>query len=74
MNPAVVLLANNSLPFSLYDFHQSGVSAAKLARAYSPATALDRRALEAIRLCLQFQVNVQVDPKALGVTTAADNN
>ena len=73
MNPAVVLLANNSLPFSLYDFHQSGVSAAELARAYSlPLPWIEER-LEAIRLCLQFQVNVQVDPKALGVT-AADNN
>ncbi len=63
MNPAVVLLANNSLPFSLYDFHLNGVSAPELAKAYSLPLPWVEERLEAIRLCLQFQVDVQLDPK-----------
>ena len=56
MNPAVMLLANRSLPFSLYDFHLNGVSAQELADAYAlPLTWVEER-LEAVRLCLKYQV------------------
>jgi len=67
MNPAVVVLANNSLPFSLYDFHQNGVSAAELAKAYALPLPWVEERLEAIRLCLQYQIDVQLDPKLLGL-------
>jgi hypothetical protein len=56
MNPAVVLLANRSLPFSLYDFHLNGVSARELAHAYSLPLPWVEERLEAVRLCLKYQV------------------
>jgi hypothetical protein len=65
MNPGVKLLANKSFGFSLYDFHLEGVSAAELATAYSlPETWVEER-IEAIRLCLKYQVKVSVksEPK-----------
>jgi hypothetical protein len=68
MNPAVVVLANNSLPFSLYDFHHNGVSAAELAKAYALPLPWVEERLEAVRLCLQYQVDVQLSPKALAVS------
>lgn len=60
MNPGVKLLANKSFGFSLYDFHLEGVSAAELATAYSlPETWVEER-IEAVRLCLKYQVKVSV--------------
>jgi hypothetical protein len=35
MNPAVMVLANRSVPFWLYDLNLAGVSAQELATAYS---------------------------------------
>jgi len=67
MNPGVKRLANKSVSFSLYDFHLEGVSAAELATAYSlPETWVEER-IEAVRLCLKYQVKVSVkrEPKQL---------
>ncbi len=60
MNPAVVLLANHSFPFSLYDFHLNGVSPRELADAYQLPLAWVEERLEAVRLCLKYQVHVSV--------------
>ena len=60
MNPSVMALANKSLVFSLYDFHLEGLSAKELAAAYSlPVTWVEER-IEAIRMCLKFQVNLSL--------------
>lgn len=60
MNPAVMLLANKSLAFSLYDFHLEGVSEEELAAAYAlPIDWVEER-IEAVRLCLKYQVKLSV--------------
>jgi hypothetical protein len=59
MHPGVTLLANRSLAFSLYEFNLEGVSAKELASAYSlPANWVD--GIEAVRLCLRYQVKLSV--------------
>jgi len=64
MNPGVKLLANKSFCFSLYDFHLEGVSVAELATAYSlPETWVEEH-IEAVRLCLKYQVMVSVKPES----------
>ena len=55
LSPAFVLLANRSLPFSLYDFYLSGVSPRELADAYGLPLAWVEERLEAVRLCLKYQ-------------------
>jgi hypothetical protein len=62
MNPALSILANNSLPFSLYDFHLSGLSARELADAHSLPVHWVEERLEAIRLCLKYQVKLSLSP------------
>jgi hypothetical protein len=58
MNPPMIAHANKSLAFSLYDFHLNGVSIEKLAAAYSlPVQSVAER-IEAVRLCLTFQVKL----------------
>jgi hypothetical protein len=58
MNPPMIVHANKSLAFSLYDFHLNGVSVEKLAAAYSlPVQSVEER-IEAVRLCLTFQVKL----------------
>ena len=58
MSPAAMVLANKSLAFSLYDFHLNGVSASELAAAHSlPVHSVEER-IEAVRLCLKFQVKL----------------
>ena len=60
MHPGVTLLANRSLAFSLYEFNLEGVSAKELASAYSlPANWVEDR-IEAVRLCLKYQVKLSV--------------
>jgi hypothetical protein len=62
MNPAFLVHANRSLAFSLYDFHLNGVPVAKLAAAYAlPVHAVEEK-IEAVRLCLNFQVQVALGP------------
>ena len=58
MNPAVMVLANKSLAFSLYDFHLSGVSASELAVAHSMPVYRVEELIESVRLSLKFQVKV----------------
>lgn len=58
MNPAVMVLANCSLAFSLYDFNLEGVSARELAAAYSLPPQWVEERIEAVRLCLKFQAKV----------------
>jgi hypothetical protein len=63
MNPGLMLLANSSFPVSLYDFHLDGISARELAKAYSlPLTWVEER-LEAVRLCVKYQVDVSIATK-----------
>ena len=71
MHPAVALLADRSLAFSLYDFHLQGVSPRELASTYSlPADWVEER-IEAVRLCLKYQVKLSVavsaNPKRIAV-------
>lgn len=64
VNPAIMLLANESLAFSLYDFSLEGVPAEELATAYSlPVNCVEER-IEAVRLCLKYQVKPTVTPSA----------
>lgn len=58
MHPAFAVLANRSLPLSLYDFHLSGVSARQLAQTYDLPLHWVEERLEAVRMCLKFQVQV----------------
>jgi hypothetical protein len=62
MNPAVMFYANKSLPFSLYDFHLAGVPARELAAAHSLPIAWVEERIEAVRLCLEYQVRLSVAP------------
>jgi hypothetical protein len=60
MHPGVVLLANRSLAFSLYDYNLHGVSSKELASTYSlPPDWVEER-IEAVRLCLKYQVKLSV--------------
>jgi hypothetical protein len=65
MNPGLMLLANSSFPVSLYDFHLDGISARELATAYSLPLAWVEERLEAVRLCVKYQVAVSVSTKPL---------
>ena len=65
MNPGLMLLANSSFPVSLYDFHLDGISARELANAYSLPIAWVEERLEAVRLCVKYQVAVSVTAKPL---------
>jgi hypothetical protein len=60
MNPAVVIIANRSFAFHLYDFHFDGVSAKELASAYSLPTHWVEERIEAVRLCLKFQAKATI--------------
>ena len=60
MNPAVMFYANKSLPFSLYDFHLAGVPAQELAAAHWLPIAWVEERIEAVRLCLEYQVRLSV--------------
>jgi hypothetical protein len=73
MNPAVILLANRSFRFHLYDFHLRGVSAAELADAYCRPIGWVEEQIEAVRLCLKYQVKlaVELDPEPEPVQLAA---
>jgi hypothetical protein len=64
VNPAVMLLANKSLAFSLYDFNLEGISVEELATAYSlPVNWVEQR-IEAVRMCLKYQVKLSVGVSA----------
>jgi hypothetical protein len=60
MNPAAMALANKSLAFSLYDFHLEGLSAKELAVAYSRPISWIEERIEAVRMCLNYQVNLSL--------------
>jgi hypothetical protein len=64
MNPAVALRANKSFAFHLYDFHLEGVSTKELASAYSLPVGWIEERIEAVRMCLKFQVKLSVKPLA----------
>ena len=61
MQPVIVLLANKSPIFSLYDFHLQGVPVKTLATAYSLPAHWVEEQIEAVRLCLTFQVKLVLD-------------
>jgi hypothetical protein len=56
MKPAIMLLANDSLAFSLYDLNLAGVSTKELAAAYARPVHWVEERVEAVRLCLKYQV------------------
>ena len=58
MNPAVMVLANRSVPFWLYDFNLAGVSAQELASAYSLPPEWVRNQIESVRMMLKYQVKL----------------
>jgi hypothetical protein len=58
MNPAFIVHASRSLAFNLYDFHLNGVPVEKLAAAYALPVHSAEEKIEAVRLCLKFQVRV----------------
>jgi hypothetical protein len=58
MNPALMIHANRSLAFSLYDFHLSGISIQELATAHSLSVHRVEECIEAVRLCVKHQVKV----------------
>ena len=60
MNPGVALFANRSLAFSLYEFNLAGVSAKELAASYSLPSHWVEERIEAVRLCLKYQVKLSV--------------
>jgi hypothetical protein len=61
---------NKSLPFCLYDFHLNGVPVEKLAAAYRiPVHSIEEK-IEAVRLCLNFQVQVALGPSQRKVFAA----
>ena len=69
MNPAVILLANRSFRFHLYDCHLSGVSAKELGAAYSRPASWVEQQIESVRLCLKYQVKVSVASRSGAATT-----
>jgi hypothetical protein len=71
MIPALAYLGNSSLPFSLYDFHLSGVSAKELASSHSLPLAWVEERLEAVRLCLKFQIRISLESKSVEPSTGA---
>ncbi len=71
MHPAVALLANRSLAFSLYEFNLDGFSPKELASVYSlPAEWIEER-IESVRLCLKHQVKLSVATSAEAKLLAA---
>ena len=60
MNPGVALFANRSFAFSLYEFNLAGVSAKELAASYSLPSHWVGECIEAVRLCLKYQVKLSV--------------
>jgi len=63
MKPAFMIVANKSLAFSLYDFHLEGISAKELAADYSLPIGWVEERIEAVRLCLKYQVKLSVGPQ-----------
>ena len=70
MNPALMLFANRSQVFSLYDFNLAGVSAKQLAAAYEIPVHRVEEQIEAVRVCLKYQVKVYLE-SAVEVKTLA---
>ena len=66
MNPAVMILANRSLAFHLYDFHLDGISVEELATAYSLPTNWITERIEAVRLCVKYQAQLSLNKTLLG--------
>ncbi len=60
MHPAIALLGNRSVTFALYDYHLRGVSARELATAYSLPLSWVEERLEAVRLCVKYQVKLSL--------------
>jgi hypothetical protein len=60
MHPAVVLLANRSLAFSLYEFNLEGFSTHELASTYSLPVHWVKERIEAVRLCVKYQVHLSI--------------
>jgi hypothetical protein len=63
MNPAFMVVANQSFAFHLYDLHLEGLGVTELAKAYSmPAFRVEEQ-LEAVRLALKYQVGLSIGPR-----------
>jgi hypothetical protein len=53
--PEVMMLANRSLAFDLYEFHLEGIPAEDLAGAYSLPVEWIEKCIESMRLRLEYQ-------------------
>ena len=71
MNPALMVFANRSEAFSLYDFNLAGVSAKQLAAVCEIPVHRVEEQIEAVRLCLKYQVKVSLKPAVEMKTVAA---
>jgi hypothetical protein len=60
MNPAFMVLANQSFAFNLYDLHLEGLTVKELAKAYSMPVFRVEEHLEAVRLSLKYQVVLSI--------------
>jgi hypothetical protein len=61
VHPGVVLLGNRSWSLSLYDLNLNGISAQELATAYSMPLHVIEERIEAVRLCLKYQVKLALN-------------
>jgi hypothetical protein len=61
MNPALMLLANRSFAFNLYDLHLEGISVKELAVTYSMPVFRVEEYLESVRLSIKYQVKLSWD-------------
>jgi hypothetical protein len=60
MNPAFMVLANQSFAFNLYNLHVEGLTVKELAKAYSMPVFRVEEHLEAVRLLLKYQVGLSI--------------
>jgi hypothetical protein len=71
MNPAFMVVANQSFPFNLYDLHLEGLTAKELATAYSIPVFRVEEHLEAVRLSIKYQVKLSMGQKQTAKPLAA---
>jgi hypothetical protein len=64
MNPAFMVLANQSFGFNLYDLHLERLTVKELAKAYSMPVFRVEEQLEAVRLSLKYQVSLSIGTRA----------
>jgi hypothetical protein len=71
MNPAFMVVANQTFAFNLYDLHLAGVTAKELAKAYSMPLFRMEEQLEAVRLSVKYQIKLAMGGKQTARRLAA---